>query len=95
MLEVIGTLIKVENINKITDNFTVKDFVIRTEGPFPQVIMLRLVNDHCHDLHGIELNTEIRCNFQIKGREWLGHADGKPRYYNTIECWKIRRVDAE
>lgn len=94
-MEVIGTLIRVENINKISDSFTVKDFVIRTEDQFPQKITLRLVNDHCHDLMGIDLGTEIKCNFNIRGREWLGHADGKPRYYNTIECWKIRRTDAE
>lgn len=95
MFEVVGTLIRVENIQKISDNFTTKEFVIRTEGPFPQCITLKLINDHCYDLVGIDLNTEIRCNFSLRGREWNGHADGKPRYFNTLECWKIKRVDAE
>ena len=96
MLEVKGTLIKVFNIQKISENFTTKEFVVETHDyPYPQKIILKLINDKCHDLHGIELGEDLICNFNIRGREWMGHTDGKPRYFNSIECWKIRRANAE
>ena len=95
MLTITGTIIKTFPEKHISPKFNTKEFVIETDDQYPQKVILTLINDKCDLLNQYSIGDEVKCHFNIHGREWLGHADGVARYYNTINVWKIVSANAE
>jgi single-strand DNA-binding protein len=87
-LEITGTLIKlyeekVFNSTRVEGGFRVREFVIRTHDNFPQEIVFQLTQNKIELLNSVQLNSEIRVKFNLKGRESNG------RHYNSLDAWAL------
>ena len=82
-LELKGT-IKVINETQVYDSgFQKREFVITTEGEYPQHIKLEFVKDKCKLLDSYGVGQPVKVSFNVKGNEYNG------KYYVKLEAWKI------
>ena len=88
-MEITGKLIKIGEIQNISDKFQKREFVIETEETYPQKIQLELQGKNCDVIGGYEIGQEVECSLNLRGRLWT-NADGIDKYFNTIVCWKLQ-----
>jgi hypothetical protein len=82
-MELKGTIVKIGDIEHISDKFSKREIVIETSGEYPQKISCQVSNKTIALFDGKSAGEEVTAHINIRGRE---HKD---KYYNTIEIWKI------
>lgn len=87
MSELTGFLKKKYDIQKVSEKFQKRDFVLTTDAssPYPQHVSIQLSQDKCNLLDTFNEDDEIKVSINIKGREWNGPQGIK--YFNSIEGW--------
>ncbi len=93
--EIAGKLIEKYNMVQVNDRFKKREFVIeKTESnggmEFTDHIKFQLTQDRCNLVDNIELNDEIKVNFNIRGNKW--ERDGKVNYFTNLDAWRIEKV---
>jgi len=93
--EIAGKLIEKYNMVQVNDRFKKREFVIeKTESnggmEFTDHIKFQLTQDKCNLVDNIELNDEIKVNFNIRGKKW--ERDGKVNYFTNLDAWRIEKV---
>ena len=93
--EITGKLIEKYNTVQVNDRFKKREFVIeKTESnggmEFTDHIKFQLTQDRCNLVDDIELNDEIKVNFNIRGKKW--ERDGKVNYFTNLDAWRIEKV---
>ena len=93
--EIAGKLIEKYNLVQVNDRFKKREFVIeKTESnggiEFTDHIKFQLTQDRCNLVDNIELNDEIKVNFNIRGNKW--ERDGKVNYFTNLDAWRIEKV---
>ena len=73
---------KFDTVNK-TDSFKVRDFVIKTEGEYPQFVKIQLSQDKCQLIDEIHEGWKVKAFFNIKGNEW------QDKFFITLAAWKV------
>jgi len=86
-MELTGKLVVKYDIQSVTDKFKKREFVIKTEGTYPQFIKMQLVNDKCGLIDPVNVGDDLTAQININGREYT--KDGVTNYFNSIEAWKI------
>lgn len=84
-LKISGKITKVSDRIKKTDKFTMRLFVIETDGQYPQPVKFQLVNDRCDLINNEMVGETITVHFDIRGNEWEG------KIINNLNAWKIDR----
>jgi hypothetical protein len=85
-LQISGRLFKkMDAVNK-SDKFQTREFVIVTDGQYPNHILFQLTQDRCNLIDRYNENEELTIFFDIRGREWQG------RYFNNLTVWKIEKT---
>lgn len=75
----------------ISDKFSKRDFVIKTEENYPQLILCQLIKDKCDLLNLYNIGDKIDVSINLKGREWTS-PKGEIKYFNTLEAWRFNDV---
>ena len=93
--ELAGKLIEKFDVNQVSDAFRKREFVIeKTENQggmeFTDHIKFQLTQDRCALLDNINLQDEIRVNFNIRGRRWV--KDNNISYFTNLEAWRIEKI---
>jgi hypothetical protein len=83
-----GTLVKVFAKQQVSEKFAKREFVIRTEGEYPQEILLQVTQDRCGILDNFMEGEMVQAFINIRGRAWT-NPQGEVKYFNTLEAWKI------
>jgi len=92
MFQLKGKLKEIKEIQKITDTFQKREFVITDDSSqYPQHILFQLTQDRCSMIDGYQLGSEITVNFNLRGREWTS-PQGDVRFFNTLEAWRLEAV---
>lgn len=88
-METIGQLKEKFDTQKVSDKFQKREFVLSTDTttPYPQHVSFQLTQDKCEMLDSFAIGTELKVQFNLRGREWLGPQGVK--YFNTLEAWRI------
>lgn len=68
---------------KGSNNFQVREFVLATDGQYPQYVKFQLTQDKCDILDNYEEGQEIKVAFDLRGREWQG------KYFTNLNAWKL------
>ena len=94
--ELTGKLIDAGTTQQVTDTFSKREFVIEVietvKGTdYTNYIKLQLLQNKCDLLEAFTINTEVKVNFNIKGRKW--EKDGKVNYFNSLDCWRIEGIN--
>lgn len=82
--EITGKLLKKFDTQQVSATFSKREFVIETDGQYPQQIKFELTNDKTVLIDHLEENTAITVFFNIDGREWNG------KYFVNLKAWKIK-----
>lgn len=93
-MEVIGTIKVKFDTQKVSEKFQKREFVLTTEAntPYPQHVSFQVTQDKCSMLDQYNEGEEIKVQFNLRGREWNGPQGIK--YFNTLEAWRIERLNA-
>ena len=76
----------------ISDKFSKRELVIKTEENYPQLISCQLIKDKCDLLNLYNVGDKIDVSINLKGREWTS-PKGEIKYFNTIEVWRFNDVE--
>ncbi len=92
-MEIQGRIKLIRDTQAVSDKFKKREFVITTEGEYPDHIQCEFIQDKCSLLDGYNVNQMVTVGINIRGREWT--KDGVTRYFNTIQAWKISAVGGQ
>jgi single-stranded DNA-binding protein len=73
------------------NGFTKREFVLTTEGEYPQHIQIELIKDKCSLLDGFLEGEQVRVSINLQGREWT-NPQGETKYFNSIQAWRIESI---
>ena len=78
---------------QVTEKFSKREFVLTdTSGPYEQHISFQATQDKCSLLDPLNVGDHVEVSFNLKGREWTS-PQGEVKYFNTIEAWRIEKVN--
>lgn len=83
--EIEGTLHKIFDIESKSSSFQTREFVITTEGTYPQFVKFQLTQDKCSIIDGCQEGEKIKVSFDLRGREWQG------KYFTNLNAWKVEK----
>lgn len=78
-----GQLVKIFEEQTFNGGFTKREFVIRTDGKYPQDILFQFNKDRVGKLDKFREGDVVTVDFSINGREHNG------RYYVSLIAWSI------
>ena len=84
--EIEGVLHKKYDVESKTNSFQTREFVITTEGTYPQFVKFQLTQDKCSILDQYEEGEKLKVFFDLRGREWQG------KYFTNLNAWKMEKV---
>jgi len=87
--EIEGVIHKIFEVEKKTDTFQTREFVIQTEGNYPQFVKFQMTQDRCGIVDGYQEQEKVKVSFDLRGREWNG------KYFTNLNAWKIQKAEAE
>ncbi len=85
-LEVKGNLYKKFDIQSKSDKFQIREFVLKLDGQYPQLIKFQLTQERCDILNNFNEGDEINVAFDLRGREW------QDKYFTNLNAWKIEKI---
>ena len=79
----------IEWIGPTTDNGKIKkkEFVVKTEETYPQMVKFELINDKISLLDPYVKGETVEVSFNLRGREWQG------KYFTSIQAWRISNAE--
>lgn len=80
VIEWIGTEVDNGKIKK-------KEFVVKTDETYPQMVKCELINDKINLLDSFSKGHPVEVSFNFRGREWQG------KYFTNIQVWKIAKAE--
>ena len=88
-----GELIRIFETKQVSEKFALREFVIETKEQYPQSIVLQVSQEKCKILDNYKLGDLVQVSINVRGRKWTDK-DGKDRFFNTLEAWKISNESA-
>lgn len=82
------TLHKVYDTESKTGTFQTREFVVTTDGTYPQFVKFQCVQDKCGIVDGFKEGDKMKVFFDLRGREWQG------KFFTNLNAWKIDRLAA-
>ena len=92
-----GKLTEVFDIQKVTESFKKREFVIDCPDEYngktyPNMVKFQLNQDKCDIIDEIGVGENITVNFNIKGNKW--EKNGNVSYFTNLIAFKIEREDS-
>ena len=87
--KIVGTIHHIGTTIRVSDKFQKRDFVIKTDEKFPQLVSMQLTNDKTDLIDNLKFGELVECSYNLRGREWISPT-GDVKWFNTIECWSIQ-----
>ncbi|MBK8624358.1 MAG: DUF3127 domain-containing protein [Saprospiraceae bacterium] len=84
--EIEGILHKIFEVESKSASFQTREFVITTEGTYPQFVKFQLTQDKCGIIDGYPEGEKIKVSFDLRGREWQG------KYFTNLNAWKVDKI---
>ncbi len=81
--EIEGVLYKKFETESKSASFQAREFVIQTDGQYPQYIKFQLTQDKCVLIDGHNEGSKIKVHFDLRGREW------NEKYFTNLNAWKV------
>ena len=86
--EIEGQLHKKFDTEAKTDSFQAREFVISTEGAYPQFVKFQLTQDRCSIIDNYQEGEKIKVFFDLRGREWQG------KFFTNLNAWRVDKAAA-
>src|SRR5689334_18840311 len=92
MYQITGKLHLIRPEQVISDKFRKREFVLITEGNYPQYLSFQLTQTNCEQLDNYKTGDAVKVNFDVRGREWKSPS-GEIKYFNSLEAWRLERQE--
>ncbi len=92
-MEVSGHVYKILDTREFDSGFRKRELILTTEEQYPQTLDIEFVQERISLLNDVKEGDSVRISINLRGREWTA-PDGKVRYFNTIQGWRIESLDA-
>ena len=94
-MEVTGKIKMIDQTKEVgSGGFKKRDIVVTTDEQYPQDILVQFVQDKCDLLNNFQVGEQVKININLRGREWT-NPQGETVYFNTIQGWRIGKVQAD
>lgn len=94
-MEVTGRVKMIDTTKEVgSAGFKKRDIVVTTDEQYPQQILVQFVQDKCDLLNNYVIGDNVKIDINLRGREWT-NAQGETVYFNTIQGWRIGKVQTE
>lgn len=94
-MEVTGRVKMIEQTKEVgSSGFRKRDIVVTTDEQYPQHISVQFVQDKCDLLDAYKVGDNVKVDINLRGREWT-NPQGETVYFNTIQGWRIGKVQTE
>lgn len=87
---IIKQVFPTETKNNFT--FRVMWLTLDAGSQYPQVIEVQAAGQKTGIFDGLKEGDEVTCHINLRGREWT--KDGKTSVFNTIQAWKVDKVQS-
>jgi hypothetical protein len=84
--EIEGILHKKFDIESKSASFQAREFVITTDGTYPQYVKFQLTQDKCGIIDPLSEGEKIKVSFDLRGREWQG------KFFTNLNAWKVEKA---
>lgn len=81
--EIEGKLHKKFDTENKSATFQAREFVIQTDGQYPQYIKFQLTQDKCAIMDNHTEGNMIKVYFDLRGREW------NEKFFTNLNAWKV------
>lgn len=81
--ELEGVLHKKYEAENKSASFQTREFVVLTEGNFPQYVKFQLTQDKCSVIDKYNEGDAVKVSFDLRGREWQG------KYFTNLNAWRV------
>jgi hypothetical protein len=88
IIKISGQVIHISPLEVMSEKFKKREFVIQTEGKYPQEIQIQVTQDKCDLLNNLKQGDIIDASVNIRGRSWTSK-EGIKKWFNSIEAWSI------
>jgi hypothetical protein len=88
IMKISGQIIHIGQLEVMTEKFKKREFVIQTDGKYPQEIQLQVTQDKCDLLNNLKHGDIVDASINIRGRSWTSK-EGVKKWFNSIEAWSI------
>jgi single-strand DNA-binding protein len=78
-----GTLEAIFEVQIFASGFQKREFLIKTEEQYPQVIKLELTKDKCSILDAFKQGQQVSVDFNLRGSEYNG------KHYVNLTAWRV------
>ena len=94
-MEVTGKIKMIDQTKEVgSAGFKKRDVVVTTDEQYPQHILVQFVQDKCDLLNNFQAGDAVKIDINLRGREWT-NPQGETVYFNTIQGWRIGKVQTE
>jgi len=97
VMTITGKIEKIMETNQVSDSFKKRELVVKTfDNPeYPQEILIEFHQDNTSKLDGYKVGQPVDVSINLRGKSWKSPQDGKVRWFNTLQGWKVELATAE
>jgi hypothetical protein len=95
MLTVTGKIYQIQDIQKINDTFSKREFVLELTNDdqvYVQKVVFSLLRDNVSLIDGIEKGQEVEVKFYLNGRDWTS-PQGEVKFFNTLDAQEVNLLN--
>ena len=92
-LSIEGKIHVINNEQRINEKFKKREFVIKTDEQYPQVILFELIQDKTELINSFNIGDDVEVYFNLRGREWQKDNQSEIKIFNSLNAWKINKID--
>lgn len=95
-LSIQGKIVEIFGIIQVNEKFKKREFVVEyiENSQYPEYLKFEFNHDKCSILDNYKIDEFVELHFNLKGRAFNNQNGGK-NYYNTLQAWKILKIDPE
>ena len=86
-------IIKIGELKEFDSGFKIVEFIVKTEGDYPQEIQFQCTSDKADNL--IQYNkvgNKVDISFNLRGRSWI-NPKGETKYFNSLDAWRVFKAE--
>jgi len=87
-LTIKGLVYKINPTKEISDKFSFKTIILKTDGDYPQFILIQFSNKNIDKLNNITTGSTVVVSYNLRGRIYKDK-QGDETAFVTIEGWQL------
>lgn len=89
MNQVKGTIHFIGAEERVTDNFSKKEFIVKTDEQYPQHIRMEFNNTQIGLLSSFKVGDKVAVDINLRGKL---KKDDETKCFVTLQAWKIQKA---